>query len=97
MTAQSKSRSINASFGDPARGQCILSAIYMNTPGLLLQDQSRIHRGGMILEVSGRPVRLLEGFYFTDRDTKGELQFDEYSPKIYEDVDNARQGQYKRR
>jgi hypothetical protein len=94
LTSESKSQTITANFSDPARGQCLLSGIYMNTPELLRQDRSRIHRGGMILEVSGRPASLLKGFYFTDRDTKGELIFDEYSSKLYEDFEHARRGDY---
>lgn len=81
MTAESSSRSITAGVHDPARGQCLLSAIYQNTPDLLIQDRSRIHRGGVILEIAGSPPESLNGFYWTDRDSKGEMTFEEHSPK----------------
>ena len=96
LTPESRSRR-PASYDDPARGQCLLSGIYMNTPELLRQDRSRIHRGGMILEVAGRPASRLKGFYFTDRDTKGELVFDEYATALFEDFEHARRGDYVRR
>lgn len=95
LTRESKSRSVTASFDDPARGQCVLSGIYLNTPDLLIQDRSRIHRGAIMLEVSGRPARRLAGFYFTDRDTKGELAFDGYASKLYDDFDEAQRATYR--
>ena len=81
MAPGSSSRSITAGISDPARGQTILSAIYQNTPDLLAQDQSRIHRGGMLLEIAGSPPVSLEGFYWTDRDSKGQMVFEEHRPK----------------
>lgn len=94
LTSESSSRSIVATFSDPSRGQCALSALYMNTPRLLLQDRSRIHRGALMLEVSGTPPARLAGFYFTDRDTKGELVFTERSRKLHEDFGSAAADSY---
>lgn len=94
MTQESSSRSIAASLSDPARGQCTVSGVYMNTPRLLIQDRSRIHRGALILEVSGDPPARLEGCYFTDRDTKGELIFDARSPQLHEDFGSATSDRY---
>jgi hypothetical protein len=89
LSANSQSSSIVAALDQPARGQCVISSMYMNVPKLLLQDQSRIHRGSMIIEVHGSPPKRLEGFYWTDRDTKGEVEFWAHSPKLYSDFESA--------
>lgn len=90
LTAESKSRSVTAGMSDPAKGQCLLTGIYMNTPDLLIQDRSRIHRGGILLEINGRPVETLDGFYWTDRDTKGQLTFEQHVGKVADDFRGAR-------
>lgn len=83
-TAESTSRSATAGLSDPTRGQCLLSSIYQNSPKLLLQEGSPIHRGGLVLEISGSPPTYLEGSYWTDRGTKGELSFNAYVGKVVE-------------
>ncbi len=90
LTAESKSRSVTAGVSDPAKGQCLLTGIYMNTPELLIQDRSRIHRGGILLEINGRPVETLSGPYWTDRDTKGQLSFTQHAGQVTEDFHSAR-------
>ena len=94
LTSESKSRSMIATLDDPARGQCLLSAIYMNTPELLRQDESRIHRGGLVLEVAGSPPNRLEGSYWTDRGTRGQMTFDSYSHQLFEVYEDARTASY---
>lgn len=94
MTNESKSRSVVANLSDPARGQCTVHGIYMNTPNLLIQDRSRIHRGALMLEITGNPPARLEGFYFTDRDTKGELSFTQKSRRLHEDFASAATDEY---
>jgi hypothetical protein len=49
--------------------------LYLNTPDLKHQGRSRIHFGSVKLEVHGKPGRRLRGQYWTDRDSKGELEF----------------------
>lgn len=94
LTAESKSVSLVSALDVSAPGSCVLLSTYVNTPRLLLQDRSRIHRGAMILEVHGAPPRSLEGFYWTDRDTKGEIILDAYSRELYSDFKSAEAGQY---
>lgn len=76
LTAESTSRSITCAVQDPTAGQCLLTAIYQNVPDLLVQDRSRIHRGGILLEIADSPPTSLKGFYWTDRDTKGQIEFE---------------------
>lgn len=94
MTSESKSQSIVATLDDPSRGQCLLSAIYINTPELLRQDQSRIHRGGLVLEVSGKPADRLSGSYWTDRGTRGQLTLTGHTPTIHDSFAAAERGTF---
>lgn len=77
FTAESCSASVAASL-DESNGQFQLVALYSNTPDLRLQDRSRPHRGAVWLRVH---EETLEGAYWTDRDTKGELRFARISRK----------------
>ena len=66
-----------------------LSYIYMNEPRATAPPTSGIHRGGAILNLSGTPVQALRGRYWTDRDTKGSLAFDQRAPKLADDYEMA--------
>jgi len=81
FTADSTSRSATAGLSDPTRGQCLLSSIYQNSPKLLFQVGSRVHRGALVLEIAGSPPTDLEGSYWTDRKTNGQLVFDRHACK----------------
>jgi hypothetical protein len=50
-----------------------LSAVYRNEPKIFVQGRSRIHHGAVLLAVHNHPVSL-EGHYWTDRQTSGELR-----------------------
>lgn len=66
-----------------------LSYIYMSEPRATAPPTSGIHRGGAILSLSGAPVQALRGRYWTDRDTKGALTFDQRVPKLADDYEMA--------
>jgi hypothetical protein len=48
-----------------------------------------MHHGSTALDLSGTPVKRLKGRYWTDRDTRGELDFTERSKKIVDDFEEA--------
>lgn len=75
LTLESKSRSLVASLDLSKDTDPTLSYTYMNVPKLRHQERSRIHHGSAFLEIHGSPPDCLEGCYWTDRDTKGELEF----------------------
>jgi SMODS-associating 2TM, beta-strand rich effector domain len=54
-----------------------LYSIYRNTPRLSVRHRSPIHHGALMLDISGEPASQLEGFYWTDRRTMGELELDQ--------------------
>jgi len=76
-------------------GVYTIASIYRNTPKIANRVISEIHHGGVILQVLGDPVHALEGHYWTDRGTLGELRFTEKSEKLYFDFDSACQGQFR--
>jgi len=79
ITHESKSCSTTAVMEDDGCGQHQLVAVYRNTPRAAVRHRSEVHHGAFKLDVDGRPPARLEGFYWTDRNTMGELEFDRRS------------------
>jgi len=73
ITRESKSTSMIASVEPDGNGAYGLFAIYRSTPRASVRHRSPIHHGALMLDVSGSPPALLEGFYWTDRTTLGEI------------------------
>jgi hypothetical protein len=48
-----------------------------------------MHHGSASLDIIGRPASRLEGRYWTDRDTKGELEFVERRHQMVEGYQEA--------
>jgi len=74
-TPESNSELLSGNIVRKPDGTYQVVAVYRNTPRLLRRDQSPIHYGGVILDVMGGPPGFLEGEYWTDRGTRGELRF----------------------
>lgn len=66
-------------------------AQYRNVPRVSKRPPSTVHHGSFTLDIAGEPVDRLEGFYWTDRCTMGELEFDRRSPKAVDSFAHARQ------
>lgn len=90
FSGESKSHSILGTVGRVADGQYALTAIYQNAPRALLRERSPIHHGAVMVDVSGSPPRRLEGFYWTERKTMGELEFTARSARLAGDIAGAR-------
>lgn len=90
LTAESASRTVSAALEDAEAGAWVLSGMYLNTPELSIQQRSRIHRGSAVMQVHRGKTVLIEGSYWTDRDTRGSLRFDRHSPETVTHVDFAR-------
>ena len=74
-TNESKSHSIGASFDiDKDRGLEQLIYSYINTPKPSVRDRSEIHYGSTLLSFEGFKVDEMEGQYWTDRETTGEIK-----------------------
>jgi hypothetical protein len=94
ITGRSASESMACELRAKRDGRYEIYAVYENRPPLLKQKESPVHRGGLILEVVGDPAHALEGSYWTDRKTQGDLRFDGYSRKLHDDFDNASRDTY---
>ncbi len=72
-------------------GSVTLAYMYLNRPEMNVEDRSRMHHGSAVLDISGLPATRLQGRYWTDRDSKGELEFFQRRPKMADDFSNAEQ------
>jgi predicted pore-forming effector associated with SMODS systems len=88
LTDESRSHSSLAgvSTGD---GSITFDYLYLNRPDSKYEDRSRMHHGSTTLDVTGRPPTRLRGRYWTDRDSKGQLDFVERRSALAEDFDQA--------
>ncbi|WP_131732814.1 Cap15 family cyclic dinucleotide receptor domain-containing protein [Actinomadura formosensis] len=88
LTNESRSSSAFATI-NLEDGSYELLYLYLNKPDSRYESRSRMHHGSTTLDLSGSPVRRMKGRYWTDRDTRGELDFTERSGKIVDDFDEA--------
>lgn len=74
-TVESKSYSVSSSFDiDSERGFQQLFYSYLNTPKSGIRSRSTIHYGSAVLNFDGFSVKQMEGEYWTDRETTGEIE-----------------------
>lgn len=88
LTNESKSES-SLSGVTKTEGLTVLHYLFFNKPKMKHEAVSRMHHGSTTLEVSGKPSRRLTGRYWTDRDTRGELDFNAHKKKIADDFEEA--------
>lgn len=88
LTNESRSASTLAAVS-ALDGTVELTYLYLNRPDARYEDRSRMHHGSVALVVSGEPPRRLKGRYWTDRDTKGEMDFTERQKRVVDDFEEA--------
>ena len=94
FSAESSSISLAASVFSDKVGLYTLATAYRNTPTLLRRSKSPISHGGLLVSVRGNPVHQLDGEYWTDRYTMGEVKFTaKIRPQCHE-FDEARKHKY---
>lgn len=74
LTAESASELVAAEINKASDGTYRLAAVYRNEPKLSVRNRSPIHYGALVLDVQGDPVKDLAGYYWTDRNSRGELR-----------------------
>ena len=89
LTRESASVSLVAALEGRGDGVPRITSTYENQPGVLIQDRSRIHHGALLLEVHGTPASRLDGWYWTDRDTKGEVVLEQRSRELFSSFEEA--------
>jgi hypothetical protein len=76
LTAESESYSTTAQINeDDDSGMLRLSYNYLNTSRVTVRGRSQIHNGAAIVKIVSAPRKALEGQYWTDRCTTGEMEF----------------------
>jgi hypothetical protein len=85
LTAESESYSTAAQINDDDEsGIFRLSHNYMNTSRSSVRERSQVHYGAAVIKIVKVPKKLLEGEYWTDRKTTGEMRFDFKSNKHFQ-------------
>lgn len=72
-------------------GSWLLHYVYTNEPRLELRGHSPIHHGSAVLSVAGSPAQRLEGGYWTDRGSKGQLKLTKRMKNLADDFDEAKE------
>jgi len=88
LTAESSSRSSHARLRRLPDQRWSLSWFYENTPRVAVRHRSERHCGWADAAVGGAGAGLV-GEFFTDRLTRGEVRFDEWSPTMYATAEAA--------
>jgi hypothetical protein len=88
ITDESESRS---TFGQVSSGSepPTLDYLYLNEPMNSLRDRSPIHHGSASMKIVGRPASRLTGHYWTDRDTRGELDMKWHKKETADDFESS--------
>lgn len=84
--ARSRSSLAKVSISD---GVTSFEYIFTGNPDPSVEDRSRAHRGAGSLIASGRPATRLQGRYWTDRDSRGEVDFEQRNRVAAEDFKTA--------
>jgi hypothetical protein len=95
LTTESGSVSLSANIVTDSEGIHTVAVVYRNTPRALLRERSPIGHGGMLVYVHGSPAHQLDGEYWTDRETKGEITLSLRSSELCHDVGQAQKANYK--
>ncbi len=88
LTDESRSSSALASV-TKYQDRMALDFMYLNEPRSSVNHRSDIHHGSTSLQISSRPASRLQGRYWTDRNTRGELDFTERSHTLADDYESA--------
>lgn len=90
ITKESSSKLISYSLAAQEDGLFILTAVFRNEPNISIRGvRSEIHYGSFILNIHGQPVDSLDGYYWTDRATKGSMSLTSRSNKLCETYEEA--------
>jgi SMODS-associating 2TM, beta-strand rich effector domain len=84
LTNESKSKSSLAMISDDGVSAS-LDYMYLNRPDSRYEYRSRMHHGSTSLDITGKPAVRLQGRYWTSRDSRGELDFNQRKMKFADD------------
>ena len=89
ITSESRSELLGAEILRADDGTYRVIGVYRNEPRLSVRDRSPIHYGGLVLQVVSERATKLEGHYWTDRDTAGEIYLTAKRRRLIDDFESA--------
>ncbi len=90
FSAESTSVSLSANVTTDDEGVHTIATTYLNMPSLEHLPHSPISHGGMLLSVrGGKVVKQIDGKYWTDRLSRGEVKMSEHSQELADGFDDA--------
>ncbi|HEY1210091.1 MAG TPA: hypothetical protein VGE85_12025 [Terracidiphilus sp.] len=89
MTNESSSHLVGTEIVCSADGLYYVSGVYQNEPRYQDRAHSQIHFGAVWLRVIDKPTQILDGHYWTDRNTAGEMHLTERQKRKFQDFKSA--------
>jgi hypothetical protein len=89
LTKESSSHLVGTEILCSVDGQYCVSGVYRNEPRYQDRGHSQIHFGAVWLQVIDTPVQMLEGHYWTDRNTAGEMKLTNRRNPRFQDFNSA--------
>jgi hypothetical protein len=89
LTEESSSHLVGTEIVCTVDGLYCVSGVYRNEPRYQERGHSPIHYGAVWLQVIEKPVHMLEGHYWTDRNTAGELRLTDRHKQKFQDFKAA--------
>lgn len=90
MTDESRSDLLGAEVMRSSDGTYRVFGVYTNEPRYAVRFRSPLHYGGLELRAAGSPPERVEGHYWTDRNTAGELSLTDRKSSHAHDMASAR-------
>jgi hypothetical protein len=88
LTKESSSHFVADELSVGPDGQFAVHGVYLNEPKATVRHRSAVHYGALKLTLQGSPAKTMEGVYWTDRLTRGDLRLEEHRKRTvdsYED------------
>lgn len=86
-TSEMKSHSVSEGFNINNKKQVKqVSYIYTSKPRIVLKERSLSHDGAVVFDIINQDNKKLEGRYWTERKTTGEIKLDFYKKDILEEL-----------
>jgi SMODS-associating 2TM, beta-strand rich effector domain len=89
LTKESSSHLVGTEIVCAADGQYCVSGVYRNEPRYQDRGHSQIHFGAVWLQVIDTPTQMLQGHYWTDRNTAGEMLLTDRQKPKFQDFKSA--------
>jgi hypothetical protein len=90
LTEESRSELVGTEIVCSVDGTYCISGVYRNEPRFAVRERSPIHYGAVWLWLVDEPRPLLQGHYWTDRNTAGEMLLSNRQKKRFQDFQSAK-------